>query len=129
MARRRRSIKRSRVRLGDNITFDDLTPEILDKVDDAILGVLRDERPKLEARAIKEVPKDEHDLESSIDVLLDENKLELALGAGNISNAEHAIHVEYGTSQMPPDPFIRRSISRERRDILNKMKSALGTVR
>lgn len=126
---RRRSIKRSRVKLGDNVTFQDLSPQVLDQVDDGILQVLRKEQPQLEARAIKEVPKDEHDLESSIDVLLDETKLELALGAGNQSNAEHAIHVEYGTEDTPPNPFVRRSIARERRGLLNEMKKVLGQVR
>lgn len=49
----------------------------------------------------------------------------LFLASGG-AGARHAHLVEYGTVNMPANPFMRRSIGQEREEILKQLKEELG---
>lgn len=112
-------------RAWGRLDIEDSTQEAKRNIDRNLVSALEASALPLKTTAISEVPKKTHALERSIDTTVDADKLSLALTSGG-PGAKHAHLVEYGTVHSRPNPFMRRSIRKERPGVLTRIKTALG---
>jgi HK97 gp10 family phage protein len=103
------------------VQITDRAPEFRRRAEHALIESLHEAADTLEGRAKQEVPVRTGTLRSSIHTEVEERRKELELVSGG-KGARHAHLVEFGTVHMPPDPFMRRSVDRERLTVLRTIR-------
>lgn len=123
-----------RIIIGKHVTIDEpVTSELISAVAKRRMTAFAVAAPRLKERARVEVPVYQGDdpratpgaLMASIDAGLSEKRQAIYLASGG-PGAKHAHLVEYGTVKMAPNPFMRRSIGKERKALLGDLKRELG---
>ena len=118
--------KRTRVtRAWGQLDIEDTTPEAKRNIDRNLVAALTESARPLRVTAFQEAPRDKGALVRSIETSVNAERLSLALIAGG-PGAKHAHLVEFGTVHAKPNPFMRRSIKKNRPPVLAKIKTALG---
>ena len=112
-------------RAWGRLDIEDSTQEAKENIDKNLISALVESEPLLRTTAVREVPVDEGDLRRSIGTTVDGEKLSLALTSGG-PGAKHAHLVEYGTVHSRANPFMRRTIRKNRPGVLVRIKAALG---
>jgi len=112
-------------RAWGKLDIEDNTQEAKRNIHKNLVAALEASAPSLRATGRAEVPVDEGDLQRSVDTVVNYANLSLGLTAGGVG-AKHAHLVEFGTVHSKPDPFMRRTIRKERPSVLARVKTALG---
>ncbi len=112
-------------RAWGQLDIEDDTQTAKINIDRSLVSALQASAPALKSTALTEVPVKTGKLKRSISTLVDADKLTLALTSGG-AEARHAHLVEFGTVHAHANPFMRRSIRKNRPGTLVKIKAALG---
>lgn len=116
---------RQKIQLGKHVTVEQVPPrELLQAVDRRRTAVFSRSAPRLAATARQEVPMRTGALMASISSGVS-RKGDLYLASGG-PGARHAHLVEYGTVKTEANPFMRRTVARERRLVERELASELG---
>lgn len=122
-----------RITIGKHVMIDEpVTSAVISAVEKRRMAAFAVASPRLKERARAEVPvyqgRDPRAIPGALMASIESGlskKGMLYLAAGG-AGARHAHLVEYGTVKMPPNPFMRRSINKERRELLEDLKRELG---
>lgn len=123
-----------RIVIGRHVTIEEpITQAVISAVEKRRMAAFAVASPRLRERARAEAPVYQGDdpratpgaLMASVESGLSEKRKAIYLAAGG-PGARHAHLVEYGTVKMRANPFMRRSIAKERKALLEDLKRELG---
>lgn len=116
---------RQKIQMGKHVTLEQVAPrELLQAVERRRTAVFSRASPRLAATARQEVPVRTGALMASISSGVSRaGNLYLASGG---PGARHAHLVEYGTVHTEPNPFMRRTIAKERKAIERELAAEVG---
>ena len=111
----------------DGIDIMDLTKLKL-AINNAIKDTVEKVKFKAEAKAISLVPVDTGRLKGSI-TTKDLGPYDFELRAGYTNDVDYAQYVEYGTSKMKAQPFLRPAIQYARKQAIKDLKKEIKKIK
>jgi len=97
-------------------------------IDNAIKNSVEKVKFKAEAKAISLVPVDTGRLKGSITVK-DLGPYDFELRAGYTNDVDYAQYVEYGTSKMKAQPFLRPAIEYARKEVVKDLNKEIKKIK
>ena len=97
-------------------------------IDNAIKNSVEKVKFKAEAKAISLVPVDTGRLKGSITVK-DLGPYNFELRAGYTNDVDYAQYVEYGTSKMKAQPFLRPAIEYARKEVVKDLNKEIKKIK